>query len=365
MKKMTSPPIVSSMLGLSIATILAVMIGSCSKKDIQPTESPIEVSANKPPPPPPTPANPAIIFNADTTFTYRGQQHGVQAIFVMDADGSHRKMIHHDFVTSGNSWSLGNVTNPKWSGNGQQACFAGRVFMSSGPPIRPLSSFSSIFTMNVSLINGVPTASNVTKILDGEVNSTSYVYPAWSPTANEIVMKAGQSGLPDRLQIIPATGGTAVTIYTSPSVDLFIHSPCFSPDGSKIAFHLRNGSVEKSIQVIDRFTGSVLNSVTLDPAYGWSELDWSRTEGSSTLCFRKTIPNTGAQGFLCTLNFNISSTPTELTPNAAYPTWSPNDSQIAYSESTNLQGIIKVFTLSTNTNTTISTVGGYSLNWKR
>ncbi len=350
--------------------VLTFIIAACTKTSTIDLGSPYNSlpasQLKSPPPPPPSPANPAIVFNADTVFQFRGQGRSVQAIFVMDADGSHRKMIYHDFLTSGSSWSIGTASDPAWSGNGQQICFTGRVASSSTPPIRPLSGNLSVYTLNVSLVNGVPTASNLLKILDGAANGINYSTPRWSPTVNEIVVKTYQSGNPEKIQIIPSTGGTPTTIYTVPTTDYTLSSPCFSPDGSKLAFHLRNSPTgEKWIKVIERSTGTALNSIVLDPAYSWSNLNWSNTSGSSTLTFRNIIPNTGAQGTLFTLDFAISSTPVPVASNAAYPTWSPDDSKIAFSESTNSQGIIKVLTLSTNTVTTISTLGGYALNWKR
>ena len=350
---------------------LTFIFGACSKTsttDMGSTDNSVPASQMKPPPPPPSPANPAIVFNADTTFQYRGQSHTASAIYVIDADGSHRKLIYYDFITSGNSWSRGSTAEPEWSGNGQQICFSGRVLAGSTPPIRPLTSQTSVFTLNFSLVNGVPTASNVTKILDGAADGKSYSNPSWSPTANEIAIKAwgSSNGDPNKIQIVSSTGGTPVTIFTSPTIDFLIGQLCFSPDGSKLAFHIRNNSTgEKWINVIDRFTGAVLNSIVLDPALGWFDLDWSRTSGSSILIFRSFIPNSGGLGSLYQLNFNSSSTPTPLTSNAAYPTWSPDDTKIAFTESTNSQGIIKVLTLATNTITTISLVGSYALNWKR
>lgn len=356
---------------LLFVMVIAFIIGACSKTsttDIGSPDNSLPAEQQKgPPPPPPSPANPAIVFNADTTFQYRGQSHTASAIYVIDADGTHRKLIYYDFITSGNGWSKGSTADPEWSGNGQQICFTGRVFAGSIPPIRPSTSQTSIYTLNFSLVNGVPTASNVTKILDGAANGVSYSYPSWSPTANEIAVRTwGSNGNPEKLQIVPSTGGTPTTIFTAPTTDYIISSPCFSPDGSKLAFHFRNYPTgEKWIKVIDRFTGTVLNSIVLDPALGWFDLDWSRTSGSSKLIFRSFIPNSGGLGSLYQLDFNSSSTPTALTSNAADPTWSPDDTKIAYRESTNQQGIIKVLTLSTNTIISISTLGGYSLNWKR
>lgn len=203
-------------------------------------------------------------------------------------------------------------------------------------------------------------------ILDGPANGVSWGDPDWSPTANEIVVvrEFPSFGYPTELQIVPSGGGTPTTVFACPSTDFHAYSPCFNSDGSKIAFHVRQFSTgDRWLKVIDRATGTVLNSIALNSSYDWRDLDWSRTSGSTVLVLRNE-PIGGGQSRIYTLDFSSSSTPVQVSTDAWLPTWSPDDSKIAYVQSPSGQGL-RVLTLSNNSSTLISTTQATSLDWKR
>jgi Tol biopolymer transport system component len=377
-KEFSTRPINSFGLQMTLILSMLLFIGACSKKDLQANVKSdganVGMETSKTQPPQPPPANPAIVFIADTIMGFRGTNYIVPCIFVMNADGSHRTLVYMDYVQSGNAMSYGVPFAPKWSGNGQQICFSNRVYFSSGG--RPVENYNSIYTMNISVVNGVPTGSNVTRILDGNPVATNYTDPVWSPTANEIAFQARQNGIPGKLQVVPATGGTPSTIYTCPSTDYITSvGPCYNPDGSKLAFELRlanNTTLQMWVTVIDRNSGTVQASVALDTTISWTsnvpQMDWSRTPGSTTLAFVGGPMNSSLTS-VYTLNYTTSSTPTQI-PNTSYatsPSWSPDDSKIVYSIA-NIPGVnkgIKIVTLSNNSSTAISNIYSFDTNWKR
>lgn len=335
---------------VSFALVLALCIGACSQMENTEQGNPVDASLEKaPPPPPPPPANPAITYVNTKQYKYKGVTYTVPSVYVMDADGTHQTMLWNNFTTNGSNGTYGTILYPKWSGNGQNICFS-------------MPQDGDIYTLAVSLVNGVPTASNVTKILDGTTSGVTYHRPAWSPTANEIVVLANETGTPQRLQVVASTGGTPTTLYTCATTEYGIDSPCFSPDGSKIGLLLKKEvTSERWIIVIERSTGNVLNSISLDPNYYVDWMDWSRTSGSSTMAFSR-HPVGGGQSNLFTLDISTSTTPTQVGSDGVCPTWSPDDGKLAYHHP---QGwSIKALTLSSGVITTLSSTGNFP-NWKR
>jgi hypothetical protein len=368
MKKTFSTTAIQS---LTLFLFSALIISSCKKQFIQPANNPVstEVSAGKTPPTTSTPANPAIVFASDSAFKYKGQTYHAPCMFVADADGSHRTMIYNRFFTSGNSVSIGGIGGAKWSGNGQQICFGGSIFSTSGPnPPYPIDTTGSISTLNFTVINGVPVTSNVVKILNGQATGTSYSSPAWSPVANEIVFVAQKRFVPTKIQIIPSTGGIPATIYTCPNAtDYGVGVPAFNADGTKIAFPLiyynpYDLTIEQWIKIIDRTTSAEIQSIQIPNVTSGAAtgLEWSKTNNTK-LAFE-----TGRR--IYTIDYSTSLTPTQVTAvNSRYPTWSPDDSKIAYTSCDNScpnMGI-SVLTLSSNNTIFISKKPDVEANWKR
>ena len=324
-----------------IAIATSIIFAACSDVDrLNPNDPLQDVSTRllKPQPSPAHPANPAI------TYRSWGMNHGLYTtgVFVMDADGNNQTMLYSDR----NGWE---IIFPKWSGNGNKICFQQYP--------------GDVYTLDVSLVNGVPTASNVTRILTHTSNPLfGYYRPVWSPTANEIAVITSSGPAPQRILVVPSAGGTPSTLYTCLSSDYGVDSPCYSPDGTKIGFLLKKEVTgERWMMVIERSTGNVLKSISLDPAYSVSWMDWSRGSGSNTVIFSRN-PVGGGQSNIFTMDINVPTTPTQVVSNGTDPSWSPNDTQFSYYNS---QGIW-VRSLGNNTSTLISTASDKPHpNWKR
>ena len=335
-----------------VALFLAALIGACSQTENGSESNPTDptISTERPTLPPPPPANPAITYIDTKQYKYKGVTYNVPSVYVMDADGSHKTMLWNNFTTNGNSGTYGTLTFPKWSGNGQKICF--NMYYSGN---------NDVYTLDVTIVNGVPKASNVTKILAGN-SSLWYGRPTWSPTANEIALISFPSANIQRVAVMPSTGGTPVTLYTCASTNYGIDSPCYSPDGTKIGFIMRNNTTQEHwIMVVERSTGNVLSSVSIGSSYRNCGIDWSRISNSTTFALNGN-PVSGSQTNLYTLDISVSTTPTQVMSNGTYPSWSPNDSQIAFHNPVGYG--ISALTLSNSTTTSLSTTGAYP-NWKR
>ena len=340
---------IQSMIAIAL---LAMIAGSCS--DV-PTNSPDSaVTSYAKNGPPSQSANPAIAYTHSFWCTNHGTRTIMSGIHVMDADGSHQTLLYNGFNATTPSASV-QAGDPDWSGNGQNICFSGNA--------------KDVYTMGVSLVNGVPTASNVTKLLDATAllgSNGSFQNPVWSPTANEIAVVAHQLNTENKIQTVPSGGGTPTTLFTTPSIYHHLRGLTYSPDGSKIACVMFQGTgsgFDCSILVIDRSTG---NTVATIPLGSWvnppMDLAWSHSSGSTTLVY--TVgSSTSSSLSIYTVDYAVSSTPTLVLVNAGSQTltWSPDDTKIMFGD---YNYVIRQLTLSMNAVAMVATED-YQPSWKR
>ncbi len=283
-----------------------------------------------------------------------------QAISVMNADGSRltRLAAGHHFL----SYST-------WSGNGSAISY---IDATGG---------SSIYKINVSVVNNTPTASTPTSLRSYSASdSTIVTTQAWSPTNDEIVYCTVQTNasIPainriTRLFAISSNGGTPVQILNLSGVT--IKEMAWSPDGTKIALMVGNYATQtSSIVIVQRSNGAILSSYSLN---GFSPLinkglDWSRT-GMNTILFVAKSTSTSTTWTAYTLDLNAANPSPVATGIAAtdkpwFPCYSPDNSKIVYGSTSATSSPTRVYNTVTNTLTLFPTPSqsfDSYLNWKR
>ena len=241
--------------------------------------------------PPSTPADPAI------AYTTTGQK----SLWVMDADGSHQTQIHT---------SDENIQEPTWAPDGSAIAFGVGIV------------YEELWRINVSLVDGVPVGNNATMLhpnIDFSVE--------WSPAGDVILFVERISDL-YHLRTIPATGGNPTTLYTTPSGFAPI-DPTWSPDASSIAYvemELLTGPDNYSINVFDVASESVMTvfgPVTTNIYW----LEWGKSSGSTEIAFSMV---TGGSFSVYTIDIELSNPPVLIEGSSRFPSWSPDDSEIAY-----------------------------------
>jgi len=281
------------------------------------------------PPVPMPPADPAIAF---------GVQGSLPKLYVMNADGSNKTSIHT--LPRFTGWS----GTPSWSPDGQSLAFA----QYPGMPGRAL------FRIDVDLVNGVPQGTNLTMIADltacgGSCGST----PEWSPLGNEIAF-VPSSG--PTILVVPSTGGAVAPIYSPPpgsGLGLFL---AWSSDGSQLAFVEFNGA-GRSIRVLDRGTGLVVNTFVTGQFNLISSLDWARL-GSNRLAFSATTPSDPTERVhVLDLGTGLAA-PIVAGEGAA---WSPDNAKIAFVAG----GKIKTVVVATGAVQTLATGSNGYPDWRR
>jgi Tol biopolymer transport system component len=289
----------------------------------------------KPPkdPPDPTPANPAIAYTTD----------GQRSLWVMDADGSHQTSIYGTDE---------NIGKPTWAPDGSAIAF--EVGILNG----------ELWRIDVDVVDGVPLGSNPMLL-----HSSAYYNAEWSP-AGDVILFPEKTYSPDlyHLRTIPATGGEATTLYTSPA-GTSVSYPTWSPDAATIAFmELTYPPYSYEIKTFDVATSAVTTIYgPVTTHIHW--LEWGKSTDSTEIVFTMRIPDGGFGIYTIDI---ASQSPTAVLiegGDSRFPSWSPDDSQIAYTSKTprpkGPKTDFKIWVEDVDTGTRTELVKGWALDWKR
>lgn len=275
--------------------LTVLLFAACSKtiEESENQQKPAEEIMQKGKPIPPTPANPVLVY-AKTYFTNNGMQY-YSGITVVDENGANETKVYSKMSQP--------VSHPAWNETGTKLCFT--------------ADNANLYTLNISLVNGVSTGSGATKIADGIAAGGQYMQGKWRPGANQIASVWKKTGETDKIRILPASGGTASVLYASANADWIIGNDiAFNPDGSKLVFIERQVSVDQNfLKVFDLNSNAVINTIDLSQFKSVFELDWGKTAGTNMVAILA-VPRcdgspAGNQGInqLYTLDVS-SSTPT-------------------------------------------------------
>lgn len=314
----------------SCAALAGLLLGSCTKKDKvlnpQSVSNTFSTVVEKAPTPPVPPADPAIAYVVTGT---------VPKLMVMNADGSNQTVIQ-----TGTS-----IGQPSWSPDAHSIVFTGTIGGQNG-----------ILIVDVSVVNGIPTGSNLRPIpINNVTNKPSWA--RWSPLGDLIVFRATSSEYDRNIYTIPPTGGTATIVYTSPTGISPTH-PDWSPDASKLVFcEATNGApYQKNLLVLELETSQVTTVLPFSDFYLKRWPAWSRN--GDRIAYSGTSGNNAEAIYTVTPVAN--ATPVKVI-NGVFPTWSPDDSKFAFNGS-KPAGIYS-YTFSSGTRQKLS--DGTWANWRR
>jgi Tol biopolymer transport system component len=242
-----------------------------------------------------TPADPAIAYSS----LGPGRD-----LIVMNGDGSNKATIVD-----------GPAYFPTWSPDGKHIAYVYDDY-----PTKP-----ALWRVDINLVDGKPQGSNG-KLLMSAV-STAYGHaPAWSP-ANDVIAyitRSSSSG-PYFIWTVPINGGTPTQLLSSSNN---LHYLAWNRDGTELAYVENNPGAEKYIRIL------TISSQSIRTVYGPTTvllggLDWARTQDKLAL-----LTAYQSQGFgLYTLDLtDESATPQFIISLGAMikPSWSPDDTHIAY-----------------------------------
>jgi Tol biopolymer transport system component len=191
--------------------------------------------------------------------------------------------------------------------------------------------YGELWRIDFSVVDGVPVGSNPTLLYTSTTDGNLYS-AEWSP-AGDVILFSESTVSPDRyyhLRTIPATGGAVEPLYTAPA-DAQIYSATWSLDASIVAFMER--STSSQIYTLDVASCDVSCEVTL--AYGGpsaflSWLEWGKSPGSTQIAFNMNIPD-GTGVFMMDIALPPDQTLVLIEGgDSRFPSWSPDDSEIAY-----------------------------------
>lgn len=297
---------------------LSVILLSACRKTVQEFDNTQQVPEET------TQKRPALPSNANPAFAFKSYfsvgQRIIPGIYVMDVNGANKTKVYSNY----NSQVIHDVDYPAWNETGDKLCFT--------------SDFADLYTLNISLVNGVPTGSGATKIADGIAAGGKYKQGKWRPGASQIACLWKKTGEADKIHLVPSAGGSPTVLYTAANTDWVIEDDiAFNPDGSRLLFSERQVSTGFIyLKVFDLNLAMVINSSDMSQFKYIKELDWARTAGTNTIAII-TVPNCdntyiGSQGINQLYTLDVSSSTPSLTwrkddlGNSI--SWSPDDLKI-------------------------------------
>jgi hypothetical protein len=340
---------------------LIVLITAC-KKEVSNSDNPLlsqKQFESKKPTSPPANANPVFAFQDYFTQSNRS----LPGIFVMDLSGANKTRVYANYTNQ----TYQTPDHPAWSGNGSQLCFT-------------LNS-ADLYTLNIALVNGVPTGSGATKIADGVAAGGSYKQGKWKPGFSQIASVFKKTGDPDKIHLLPSTGGSPTILYTAASTDWVLENDiAFKSDGSNLVFSEKQTSTGKVfLKVLDVSTSQVIKSMDLSQYKSIAEMDWARSSGSNTVAIT-TVPlcanNPTGIHQLQTVDVGAATPALTLMKNdEGNICWGPDDLQIGVAAGLGRACGIGccfsqyfgkgIYTIATNTYSLPSYSGGNHHDWKR
>ncbi len=301
--------------------LISIVIVSLLVSMVIPMAAAPKGGGGKPPkdPPDPTPANPAIAYISDATSS---------SLMVMNDDGSNEAEVYR---------AQTRIYSPSWAPDGSAIAFHDIYTNTEGYYDRKL------WRIDVTIVDGVPQGSNP-RILYPSISSN----PAWSPSPTgtlgdviafpEHISDPSTGDITYLLRTVPATGLSegeeATTLYTAPNGHSIYHITWRS-DASQIAFREGVPGSVYTIKVLDLTVPVDSDNPTtvFGPVTYWiSNLDWARTK--DTIAFGAYEISPDQLNSVWTID--ITQDDPDQDPKfvvggrAGWPSWSPDDSQIAF-----------------------------------
>ena len=283
----------------------------------------------------PTPADPAI------AFVVRGT---LNELRVVDASGAHETTIWQS--------SYAGFAIPTWSPDGSKI----------------LIKDFDLITLDVSVVDGIPVASNPVVLPD--LPNTTSAAPDWAPDGSEIAFFGTEGTSTYGIWVMASDGSGANRIYTAPA-GTRVRYPTWSPDGSQIAFIQRNLDPEGRgddyhpvLTVINRTGGTVAASRAFTEFGNVLFPTWQRTAGGTLLAIeaRAAARKARDRKYHVYIVDPFTGGAPDLIDEGGHPTWSSDDSEVAFISS---NGKLVAFNRATGATRTVSNSNAHGPDWMR
>jgi Tol biopolymer transport system component len=311
------------------------------------------------------PADPEIAY-----IPTRGSD-GTYELYVMNEDGSNRVVVYSTDMP---------LRSPCWNSEGTKIAFV---------------LWGDIWTIEVSVVDGVPQGANPTEITSRapDVEGRHYYSVDWSPTDDNKFVgmcknfdyeNGVQVEVTQEINLVNINGNTVTeTPIITPIVESVYHqvlNPTFNPDGTKIAY----GEYSIYADTMERWSWIWIIDLSLTPSdSGYkttvffndegtvSNLDWANTEDTIAFQFQPWYSSMVAGFYTIDIDFS-SGSPVGGTPvfrlNAFDTSWSPDDSKMVYEGGAkgNSNAIFTIDLTTDNTQRLVRNAGiSLDLDWSR
>lgn len=291
-------------------------------------------------------AHPALVYQG--SVNYRGNT--LTTVNVMDTDATDQTALYR--VANSNMTILG---SPTWSPSGSSIAFT-----QQGSGSIP----DTIKAIDVSVNSkGEAVGSNLRTVIGLATTTVRFKNPFWcSSSSTGKIAYTTHNGTTESLWVIDESGGTPTEIYR---VDTsWVHYnfplgvPTWNPDDSRLAMiRYSTTGPTTTIMIFNTSTWACVDSISVSG--GIHGLEWSRS-GMNKLAFG--LYASGVYSlYFC--DPTTGATPTTSGVRGTFPSWSPNNSSVAYtahpgsSLGKNVPG--------TTTTSTISSDSYLLAKWKR